>query len=157
MAIVRWVLAGLVLALGAPTRADEPPPTAKCEVRVIQASNQGEGIDPQITRLRGYLTRAPFTAWKHFKLADSRELTVEPRAAATFPMPNGREGTLTYVDHMLRPDGKHRLRLELGVHEGDKPLMHTTFVLDEGGVVLHAAHRHAKDGVMILAVSCETH
>ena len=99
---MRALLAAVVFLGGvAAATADEPPPSAKCELRVIQALKEGGGIDPRIVRLRPYLERAPFTAWHEFKLLHSQEIELAPRGSASFDIPNGRKGTLTYVEHVL--------------------------------------------------------
>jgi hypothetical protein len=135
--------------------ADEPQAPAKCELRVIHALKEGSGIDSRITRLRPYLERAPFTAWHEFKLLSSQEMELAPRGSSVFDLPNGRKGTLTYVEHMLASDGDHRMRLQLVIDNGPKRVLNTTFVLDEGGVVLQAGQKY-QGGLLVLGVSCKT-
>jgi hypothetical protein len=148
-------LLALSLLVGALGRAGADEPPAKCSVRIIQALHDGaEGIDPKISLLRPYLQKAPFTAWNSFKLLDDKEIVLAPRSASTFELPNGRQATLTYVGHLL-VDGKHRLRLQLGIAEQQKRVLHTTFVLNEGGVVMEAGQRF-QGGLLILGISCQT-
>jgi len=143
------------LALASLTRvAVAEEPTAQCSVRIIQGSKEGQGIDPKITRLRPYLEKDPFTAWKNFTMLEQKELTVPPNSTEKFSLPNGKEASLTYVEHVLRHDGKHRLRLRLEVEKGGKKQLNTTFVLDEGGIVLQAGQAHHAM-MLILAFSCE--
>jgi hypothetical protein len=146
-----FVLAVSLLAIGR-AAAEEPP--ARCSVRIIQALHEGDGIDPRINLLRPYLQKGPFIAWKSFKLLDEQELTVPLHSASTFALPNGRQATLTFVGHLLA-DGKHRLRLQLGIGDQHKKVLHTTFVLDEGGVVMEAGQRY-QNGLLILGISCQT-
>jgi hypothetical protein len=155
---MRALLAVWFLTLGA-ARADEPP--AHCDVRVIQALPHGSGIDPQITRLRKQLERPPFTAWHGFKLLGDHDLKVPLHESVSFTLPNGKKTSVSYVDHVERPDGKHRLRMRLeiddrqGAATPEKDLS-TVFVLDEGGVVLQAGQKY-QDGILILGLSCSTH
>jgi len=134
--------------------------SASCDVPVIQATHgheQGDPtIDAQINRLKPYLQKAPFTAWHQFKLLDRRELTLQEKGASSFTMPGGREATLTFVDHTSGP-GDHRMRLKLVVEDRGKheKMLDTTFVVDEGGVVLFAGQKY-QGGVLILGVSCKT-
>ncbi len=128
---------------------------AMCEVRIIHALHDGQGIDPQINKLRSYLEKPPFTAWSHFKLLDKQELSIERRKPSDFKLPNGKLAQLTYVDHFIADDGDHRLRLQLGIRDGAHQDLKTTFVLDEGGVVLQAGQRY-QDGLLILGISCTT-
>ena len=148
--LVGGVVGGAVTAA-----ADEPPPPATCELRVIHALKEGGGIDPRITRLRPYLERAPFTAWHEFKLLSSTEVELAPKGSSSFDLPNGRKGTLTYVEHLLASDGDHRMRLQLLIENGPKRVLNTTFVLDEGGVVLQAGQKY-QGGLLVLGVSCKT-
>jgi hypothetical protein len=150
----RLLLATLgLIALATPARADDGPP-ALCGARVIQATNDGEGVDPRIERVKPYLVHPPFTSWKKFVLLSSHDLRVEPHQSGSFDLPNGKKGVLTYVDHLLSGQGKHRLRLRLEVVDGPKRVLDTTFVLDEGGVVLQAGHEH-QGHLRILAVFCD--
>jgi hypothetical protein len=113
-------------------------------------------MDPNIKRLRPYLERAPFTAWKSFRLLGEKDLPIAEHASASFELPNGKQASLTYVGHFVAADGDHRMRLQLGITDGAKKMLHTTFVLDEGGVVMQAGQRLG-NGLLILGVSCQTH
>jgi hypothetical protein len=149
---MRGVVLALALGLAVPASAESPKAT--CMLRSIQASPTGEGIDPRLTRLKPYLEKAPFTAWKKFDLMDEKELTLAPASSGQTTLPNGNHASLTYVDHVMSPQGKHRLRLRLEIDHGDKKELNTTFVLDEGGVVLQAGQKHG-GALLILGVSCE--
>lgn len=159
--MLRW-LPRLVLATAlfgaAAARADN----AVCEVPIVQAKNNGDdghepNIDPEIVQLRPYLMRAPFIAWKDFRLVERKRLEVPLHGSQPFTLPNGREATLSFQDHSGGP-GDHRLTLRLTIDDPKKKsrMLDTTFVLDEGGVVLHVG-QHYQGGILILAVSCKTH
>ncbi len=148
------VVLGAAMLAGGAARAD----TATCEIPIIHAL-PGTGatqIDPKIDLLKPYLSKAPFTAWHDFRLLDRKILTISEGGSAQIMLPENRPATLTFLNHMGGP-GEHRMRLRLVI---DHPAKHhrvldTTFVLDEGGVVLHVGTRH-DGGVLILAVSCRT-
>jgi hypothetical protein len=130
--------------------------SASCEVPIIQAFDHGEGIDPQIVRLRPYLQKPPFTAWKSFKLLASHKMTLSPKESTAFDLPGGRRATLTFVEHDLSAThGHHHMRLNLLVKEGERTVLDTSLALEEGGVVLHASNRH-QGGLIIIGVSCKT-
>ncbi len=115
-----------VAAMLAPhaVRADEP---AHCTMRVIHALEQVEPpggkpepdanhdgapdpkIDPKIDRLRPYLLRPPFTAWREFVLLDKRTIDLKMKEPQSFPLPNGKTATVTFVDHL--PDQKGIARI----------------------------------------------
>jgi hypothetical protein len=152
-ALVRLLLAaGLVLAAG---RARADGESAKCSARIIHALDEGTGIDPQITLLRPYLEKKPFAAWKHFKLLEEKELTVARSATSRFALPNGRQVALTYLDHFTAEDGDHRMRLRFRLYDGKTEKVATTFVLDEGGLILLAGQRY-ENGMLVLGFSCKT-
>jgi hypothetical protein len=161
MTIGRWAVA-TVLALsslgGGVARAE----SASCEIPIVHAMHNGDDgrapeIDPQINKLRPYLLKAPFTAWREFKLLGRPELTIPQHGSQSFELPNGRTASLTFIGHSSGP-GDHRLRLRLLIEDKSKKdkMVDTTFVLDEGGFVLHVGQRY-EGGILILAVSCKTH
>jgi hypothetical protein len=153
----RWLV--MVAAVGGllaarPATADELH--AKCFVRMIQASHEAGGVDPKITRLRSYLEKPPFTAWKKFTLVDEKDMMVAPNTTDHFDLPNGKKASLTYVDHVLTPEKKHRLRLRLEITDGkgSEKFLNTTFVLDEGAVFLQAGQKLGS-GLLVLGFSCD--
>ncbi|MDB4965467.1 MAG: hypothetical protein JWN44_1156 [Myxococcales bacterium] len=135
--------------------------SATCDVPVIKASpgdpQKGLQLDPSLERLKPYLTKAPFTSWHEFKMMDANHVQVPANGSATFALPNGRQATLTFFGHATGSD-EHRLRLKLVVEHPEKhhKVLDTTFVLDEGGVMLHVGQQK-ETGVWIVAVSCKTH
>lgn len=152
------VALGLTLLAGRAQAAQ----TASCEVPVIHALQGTDGkhqeIDERIQRLRPYLEKAPFTAWHQFKLLERKDLTVTEHGSTEFQLPNGREATLSFLEHSSGPgDDHHRMRLRLVIEDKakNKKLLDTTFVLDEGGVVLHGGQHYA-GGVLVLGISCKT-
>ena len=147
--------AALALVLAAPARADQTAQTARCQVRTIHATHGDGGIDPQLAELRPQLSRAPFTAWKSFKLLALHQVQLMPGGASAFELPEGRQGILTYKQHMEAEGGKHRVRLQLEVKKGSQAQLSTVFLLDEGGTVLSAGQKHG-DGILILGVTCST-
>jgi len=148
------VLGAAMLLAGGAARAE----TATCDIPIVHAL-PGAGdtkIDPAIDRLRPYLSKPPFTAWHDFRLLDRKTLTIEEGASQQFTMPNGRASTLTFLGH-TGGSGHHRMRLRLWIDhpENKHRVIDTTFVLDEGGVVLHVGQRH-DSGILIVGVSCKT-
>lgn len=155
--ILRWsamVAFGAGLLAAGPARADnKTPATADCSVRMIDAFHEPGGVDSRITVLRPYLERAPFTAWRSFRLVEEKNITIAHETTQKFALPNGSQAALTFVQHLLRPDGKHRLRLRLEIEKSGQKVLDTTFVLDEGGVVLQAGQKHGR-GLLVLGFSC---
>jgi hypothetical protein len=151
-----WLMGFTLWWRHAPAHAE----VATCDVPIIQALHNGDDgkaptIDPDIRRLKPFLQRAPFTAWREFKLLDRKELTIPLAGSGDFDLPNGRKAILTFIDHTLGP-GDHRMRLHLTIDDHGKKMLDTTFVLDEGGVVLHAGQPF-HGGILVVGVSCKTH
>jgi hypothetical protein len=162
---LRWASGLLALAcvLAAGGRA-EAVETARCEVPIIHAIRGDQGkpqkFDAGITRLRGYFEKEPFTAWREFKLIERKELQFNGTGESKFMLPNGREATLSFVEHIRGIDASdHRMRLRLQIEAKNKDkgrhMLDTTFVLEEGGVVLQGG-QHYQGGVLVLAISCKT-
>jgi hypothetical protein len=158
--MMRWLAAfGLLVTFAGVARAQA---TAVCDVPIIHAQHNGDDgraptIDERIQRLKPYLQKAPFTAWRDFKLLDRKELRVVEQSSSSFTLPNGREATLTFLDHTEGP-GDHRLRLQIKFEDKAKAtkMLDTTFVLDEGGWTILAGQKF-EGGILVLGVSCRTH
>ncbi|MCU1280415.1 MAG: hypothetical protein JWM53_3961 [bacterium] len=148
------VLGAAMLVAGGVAHAD----SATCDVPIIHAMPGGGAtqIDPKIDMLKSYLSKPPFTAWHDFRLVDRKTFTIAENASSQWMLPNSRQATLTFVGHTGGPR-EHRMRLRLVIDHLEKQhrVLDTTFVLDEGGVVLHVGQRH-DSGVLILGVSCKT-
>jgi len=144
---------GMLFALAVARPASAHEPEIGCEVRTIHALHDGGGIDPQITRVRKYLEQPPFSSWNHFKLVGQKDFNIGPGGTDSFDLPNGRRAKVTYVAP-LHPNGKHRLRLQLAVTEGDKEILNTVFVLNDEGVIMQAGQRYL-GGMLILGISCD--
>ncbi len=161
MTIGRWAFA-VALALSAWGGGVARAESASCEIPIVHALHNGDDgkepeVDSQINKLRPYLLKAPFTAWREFKLLERRELEVAEHGTQSFELPNGRQVSLTFIGHTAGP-GDHRLRLKLVIEDKSKKskMVDTTFVLDEGGFVLQVGQRY-EGGILILAVTCKTH
>ncbi len=154
---MRWLALALLstMLFGARAFADEPD--AKCSVRIIDAKHDGPFLDPNITVLRPFLEREPFDDWKNFKLVTAKEFALAIKASHSEMLPNGRKATITYVGHLLNPQGKHRVKLQLEIDHGAKKEVNTQLTLDEGGVFLQAAQKKLtkETEMLILGISCE--
>jgi hypothetical protein len=153
----RWgkmfvVVTGLVAGTMSRARADE----ADCSVQVVHATkgadaNAATVIDDSLERMKHLVVRLP---WNQYHLLDTKKLVIKEKTSQTFALPNGKQVELGYLMHMPRAE-KHRIRLELKVTDGPRSILDTTFVLDEGGMVLQAG-THYQGGRLILAITCST-
>lgn len=141
----------LVASLGGAAHADG----ARCTVRSIGAGKAAGDIDAQLADLKAQLTNPPFTAWKSFKLLAQHKFELNPGGSSTFALPEGRQGTITYKEHLGSPGGKHRVRVQLQIKKGADAQALTVFTLDEGGTMLVAGQKLG-DGILILGVACNT-
>ena len=151
----------LSLTLGAGARADE----FRCSIRVIHAVDDPPAvagqpppqlrIDPQIDKLRPFLTRPPFTAWHEFVMLNKETFDLKPNEPHAFTLPNGKPAALSFVEHLPDEKGRpHRVRMRLQMGDPARRSLNAVFVVDEGGIVLQAGQRY-KHGIMILGTSCE--
>jgi hypothetical protein len=162
---LRWAAGMLVVAgMAAAEGRAQAVETARCEVPIIHAVRGDQAkpqqFDPAITRFKTFFEKEPFTAWREFKLIDRKELQFNGTGESKFMLPNGREATLSFVEHIRGMDASdHRMRLRLQIESKNKDKGHrmldTTFVLEEGGVVLQGG-QHYQGGVLVLAISCKT-
>src|SRR4051794_39105604 len=86
---VMSVVLGLVGGGVARAEGPETKGAAHCTLRVVQASKGPGGVDPRITRLGPFLSKPPFTEWKHFTLLSEKEEAILPGATAAYALPNG--------------------------------------------------------------------
>jgi hypothetical protein len=151
----------LVLAVLATTltaehaRAGEPD--ARCPVRIIEATHDGVYLDPKITELKPFLEHEPYDDWKSFKLISAREFMLSLKAQDSEMLPDGSKATVTYVGHLLTPQGKHRVKLRLVIERRSMKVVDTLFALDQGGVFLQVAQKKQTKAteMLILGISCE--
>jgi hypothetical protein len=160
---LQWASGLLALAL-ASMAADSAAAveTARCDVPIIHAirgdQQKPQTIDPRIDRLKPFFEKEPFIAWREFKLLDRKELQFNGAGESKFTLPNGREATLSFVEHMrgVEPsDHRMRLRLQIDGKTKSQRILDTTFVLEEGGVILQGG-QHYQNGVLVVAISCKT-
>lgn len=159
-ALLALTVATLGLWPGASAQAEEH---LVCTVRVIHAGDPAAGaqanepapkLDPRIDRLRPFLLKPPFTAWRNFELLDSKTLDVVEGVPQSFTLPNEKVATLTLVQHLPDTGSKHhRVRMQLELGKGTPNSLKTVFVIDEGGLVLQAGQPH-RHGMLVLGTSC---
>ena len=153
----RRCLAAAMLLAGGAARADVGDVRDPDHPRQPGGGQRHRRSTPRSTCCEPYLSKPPFTAWHEFKLLDRKVLTLtEQRRGSSSRCRTGAPATLTFLGHTGGP-GEHRMRLRLFIDHREKKhrVLDTTFVLDEGGVVLHVGTEH-EGGVLILGVSCKT-
>ena len=155
--MVRLATLASFALLAAPVAARADEPSARCTLRVIDARHDGSGVDPKISTLKPYLEREPFDDWKSFKLVKTKTTNLAPHGSDTEVLPNDHTATLTYVEHLMSPEGKHRVKLRLELQHGTRKGLTTTFTLDEGQplpIALQKKQTQATE-MLILGISCE--
>lgn len=134
----------LAMLVAATAAADT---SSKCRVRAIQALKSGDGIDPKLESLKALLKKAPFDAFKAFKLIDEQLVGVEMGKAASVGLASGTKLKLTLLE---RIEGKDRTLLRVRV---DYTGGSTTVRLGEGDPIPIVFGN--KDGsALILAIDC---
>lgn len=171
MRMLMRTVAVLALSGGIAAARPAPPerramPSATREVRLAQASvsqctateilatNEKQGIDPKLERLKAKLTRPPFSAWDTFKLLGEQSIRAEKDRPASARLANGGSVTLLFKDKLVVQGGKPRLRfgIDLDSAEG-KRTVSTVVVIDSGDSLLFAGEPY-KSGTYILALTC---
>ncbi|MBI4508883.1 MAG: hypothetical protein HY698_04560 [Deltaproteobacteria bacterium] len=154
-AIARVVAVTLLVMAPRPSRAENPlPPKADCTVTEIQASNEKKGVDPKLERLKGKLTKPPFSAWDTFVRLGEPGIKPEKDKPATVKLITGGMLTVVFKDKLLSQGGRPRLRFGLDVDSKEgKRTVSTVVVFDSGDSVLIAGEPHGK-GTYIMAFGC---
>ncbi len=158
------IACAVLVALAAGARAahaqggDAPPAgTAECQIFEIKASNEGEGVDPQLKPLARKLKKPPFSSWKAFKLLKKHDKTVEKMKALNLPLVTGSKLALLFRGASGGQENKTRLRLTFTLDDkSGKRKLDGTINLDSGDYSLIGGDTIEGGGTYIVAVSCKT-
>ena len=102
-----WAMAlGLVAALAQPAFAEK----VKLEVKVVEASAQGNTVDPRVAHLQRDLAHALFN-YKSYKLASEAAPVLNYKQTADTPLPNGKVLKSTPTER--EKDGKIKMHFEV--------------------------------------------
>jgi hypothetical protein len=66
----------------------------KLEVKVVEASTQGNAIDPKLSHMQSDFKHKGF-AYSSYKLVSEKDLTADLNAVSAVPLPTGKEVKLT--------------------------------------------------------------
>ena len=138
--------------LSAGTRASAQ--SAQCAVTEIVATNDKQGFDPRLERLRGKLSKPPFSAWDTFRLMGDSAAPAEKSRPTAVKLASGGTMTLVFKDKLVTQGGKPRLRfgIDKDSKEGKRTLS-TVVVFDSGDAILFSGEPYG-NGTYILALSC---
>lgn len=154
----------LLLAPPAMAQRTAAPPGVKlaagnevtCTVRSILALQQPGSVDKRLAFLRKKLAKPPFSAFKSFKLLESKELSIPQATRQKATLPTGKILKLTYKEKLL--DGKDHLRLRMHLSitppKGKKFLPGTLFTIANKGTLLVAGDKH-QNGTLVVGITCE--
>jgi hypothetical protein len=170
---IGW-LAALVLFAGAGTALAQPKTQAKaaaktpaapaaavtnnadCTIYEIEASATGNTVDPALKPLSKKLKKAPFSAWKTFKVLKKHSKVVQKMTALRVPLVTGSKMTLLYRDRSGGVENKVRLRLKFTLDDAkDKRKLDSTVNVDSGDHTLIGVDELKDGGMYILGVSCK--
>jgi hypothetical protein len=158
LAIACAVLFAFAAGAGAAhAQANAPAGTADCQIFEIKASNDGDGVDPQLKPLARKLKKPPFSSWKAFKLLKKHDKTVEKMKALNLSLVTGSKLTLLFRGASGSQDNKTRLRLTFTLDDkSGKRKLDGTINLDSGDYSLIGGDTIEGGGTYIVAVSCKT-
>jgi hypothetical protein len=129
-----------LLATATPALAQDE--SVAIELRMIEATTDGNAIDPKLADLEPYFNRfGPFTS---FKALDTKSLTLAEGRVGKVALPDGSTLELTYRG---KSKGYVKLRFELGD-------MKMNVRIHEGGFFFHSGVKHGK-GRVVLAIKAD--
>jgi hypothetical protein len=144
---------------GSLAQGGDPPPapaTAECQILEIKASNDGDGVDPELKPLARKLKKPPFSSWKAFKLLKRHDKTVEKMKALNLGLVTGSKLALLFRG--ASGGQTHKTRLRLGFTLDDKTgkrKLDGTISLDSGDYSLIGGDSIEGGATYIVAVSCK--
>jgi hypothetical protein len=156
--IVRMVVSGAALAMflalvHSEARAESE--RLRCSFLEIQASNNGEGIDPELRPLSRKLTRPPLSSWKSFKLIARHDKDLVRMTPQEVQLKLGGKLSALYREHTKPKDRKDRFSLGLTLdNKSGKRSLDTKIVVDSGDYFV-IAHSSSQDSSELLAITCK--
>ena len=143
-----WMLAlpigCLVLAAGAAPAAAQN--RASCAVRQVLGLKAPGGVPPDLRFLEPQLSKAPFTAWKSFRMLSRTDLQMTRDESKAMMLVTGHKLQLVFLGR----EGK-QLRLKLSI----KPkVLDVTYRINNGGTFLQIGLPY-QDGNLIVATTCK--
>lgn len=156
------IACAVLIALAAGARAAHaqggaPAGSAECQIYEIKASNEGDGVDPQLKALARKLKKPPFSSWKAFKLLKKHDKTVEKMKALNLSLVTGSKLALLFRGASSGQENKTRLRLTFTLDDkSGKRKLDGTINLDSGDYSLIGGDTIEGGGTYIVAVSCKT-
>jgi hypothetical protein len=122
--------------------------SASCEVLCIHASNEGEGVDPELKDVKE-LKRPPFAGYKSYRLLTRPKLELALGKPAKAKLTDKHTLVLTFQE-LLKEGKGERLLLHILVPPKE---LDTTLKLRNGGMFYLAGFKY-KAGILILGVRC---
>jgi hypothetical protein len=121
--------------------ADEP---VTLTVQVIQASNQGETVDPALAKIKAQLSSLKFSS---YRLLETHPLSTKVGAKHLVALPGGR--TMDLYPYGISGGS---LEVLVTILEGTKRILDTTVRLQNNGTIVVGGPSHG-GGVLIVALS----
>ncbi len=149
--VVSLALCGLVLALAAPARADDPINCGAFEIRA--SSTDGGKLAPELKVLEKKLKRPPFSSWNTFELLSQNSSTFELKKAKTLKLTDG-QATILYREATDKAKKRRfGLTVTMDDKEGKRVVDIKVNVDSEDYVVVGRSTDNGKNG-HVLALSC---
>lgn len=137
------------------TAAPTTGATVNCTVRSILGSQNTGGIDKRLSFLRNQFSKPPFSAYKSFKLLDSKDMAIAQAAQQQTTLPNGKILKLTFKERILGPRGRLKLRLTLSITPPNEKrfLPGMTYTITNRGSIVVAGDKH-QGGTLAIGITC---
>jgi hypothetical protein len=105
----------------------------QCEVYEIEASGEAGGMDKQLGKLAGKLSKPPFTAYKSFKLVQKHDTGLQLKTPLKLTLATGGSMELHLKDKSVEKGKKPRLRLGVNIDSKQgKRVVGATTQIDSG-------------------------
>lgn len=130
------------VALGA---AEKEAAGVQLKIGAILASNEGDYLDPKLSRLRNQLEG--IKKYRSYRLLKEETQNVRWKDKAAFQIPGGRSLFITPKEY-----SSERISLEVQLVEGNAPFLDTKVRLRNRGNILVGGPPHQK-GVLVILIS----
>jgi hypothetical protein len=137
--VFRAVIISLLLCL--PAAAGE---MVVLRIQTVLATNTPHEVDRRLERIRGHLDR--LFHFPSYRLVKGERRVTRLGSTASFDLPGGR-----FLEVLPKSHTGNRISMRVMMIEGDRPIVNTEVVLQNGGVFFVGGRRH-NEGVLITSI-----
>ena len=121
---------------------------AQCEILTVQASNDGTGIAPSLSKYKHLFTKKPFSAYNSFKLIDRQVVDLTLQVPRKLTLPDNIGGALN-----LNGSVGKQLDLTLTLARKNNTPIHIRGHASPGSPLI-AAGMNSPNGIWVFGIVC---